>query len=159
MWLIPRFEINNVAPLERFVADHPTVPRAFASTSTPASYARETYNGVNAFFVFVDAAGRRHPFRFRLAPVAGEAHLSAEDAARQVPDFLIDELRAEWLKARCASASSRSSPSPATPRPIRRRPGRTTASWSTWASSRLANSTIRIAFLPRARQRRQAFPG
>jgi catalase len=79
--------------LESFVATHPTVPRAFASTSTPASYARETYNGVNAF-VFVDAAGQRHPFRFRLVPVAGEEHLSAGDAARQAPDFLFDDLRA-----------------------------------------------------------------
>lgn len=81
-------------PLERFVADHPTVPRAFASTATPASFARERYNGVNAF-VLVDAAGQRRPFRFRLAPVAGEAHLSAEDAAKQAPDFLVDEMRAE----------------------------------------------------------------
>ena len=75
------------------MAAHPTVPRALASASTPASYARETYNGINAF-VLVDAAGERHPFRFRLAPVAGETHLSAEEAARQAPDFLADELRA-----------------------------------------------------------------
>ena len=81
-------------PLEKFVAAHPTVPRALASTSTPVSFARETYNGINAF-VLVDAAGKRQPFRFRLAPVAGEAHLSTEDAARQAPDFLADELRAE----------------------------------------------------------------
>ncbi len=81
-------------PLDQFVAAHPTVPRALASTSTPASYARETYNGINAF-VLVDAAGERHPFRFRLAPVAGEAHLSAEEAAKQGANFLADELRAE----------------------------------------------------------------
>jgi catalase len=81
-------------PLEQFVAAHPTVPRALASTSTPVSFARETYNGVNAF-VFVDAAGGRHPFRFKITPVAGEAHLSAEDAAKQAPDFLFDELRTE----------------------------------------------------------------
>ena len=81
-------------PLDKFVAAHPTVPRAFASTSTPVSFARETYNGINAF-VLVDGAGKRHPFRFRLAPVAGEAHLSAGDAARQAPDFLADELRSE----------------------------------------------------------------
>ena len=80
-------------PLDDFVAAHRTVPRALASAQTPASYARETYNGINAF-VLVDAAGQRHPFRFRLAPVAGEAHLSAEEAARQAPDFLADELRA-----------------------------------------------------------------
>jgi catalase len=84
-------------PLEKFVATHPTVPKAFASTSTPASYARETYNGINAF-VFVDADGKRQPFRFRLAPVAGQAHLSADEAAKQSPDFLADELRAELAK-------------------------------------------------------------
>jgi catalase len=87
-------ETPKPTPLDQFVAAHPTVPKALASTSTPASYARETYNGINAF-VFVDGAGKRQPFRFRLAPVAGEAHLSAEDAARQPPDFLGDELRAE----------------------------------------------------------------
>ena len=90
-------EAAKPTPLERFVADHPSVPRAFASTSTPTSFARETYSGINAF-VLVDAAGTRHPFRFRLAPVAGEAHLSAEDAARQAPDFLVQELRAELAK-------------------------------------------------------------
>jgi catalase len=122
-------------PLERFVAAHPTVPRAFASTSTPASYARETYNGVNAF-VFVDAAGQRHPFRFRLVPVAGEEHLSAGDAARRAPTSSSTTCGPRWPKARCASASWRSSPGRATPRPTRPSPGRTTASWSTWARSR-----------------------
>jgi catalase len=87
-------DAKKPTPLEQFVAAHPTVPKAFASTSTPASYARETYNGVNAF-VFVDAAGKRQPFRFRIAPVAGEAHLSAEEAAQQAPDFLHDELQSE----------------------------------------------------------------
>ncbi len=82
------------SPLDKFVAAHPTVPKAFGSVSTPVSYARETYNGVNAF-VFVAAAGKRQPFRFRIVPVAGEAHLSAEDAAKQPPDFLSQELRTE----------------------------------------------------------------
>jgi catalase len=86
-------DVAKPTPLENFVAAHPTVPRALGSTSTPASYARETYNGINAF-VLVDAAGERRPFRFRVAPVAGEEHLSAEEAARQTPDFLADELRA-----------------------------------------------------------------
>ena len=84
--------VATPTPLERFVADHPSVPLAFASAPTPASYARERYNGINAFD-FVDAAGQHHSFRFRLAPVAGEAHLSAEEAAKRPPDFLADELR------------------------------------------------------------------
>ena len=80
-------------PAERFMATHPTVAGAFGSTSTPSSFARERYNGVNAF-VFVDAAGQRQPFRFRIVPVLGEAHLSAEESARRSPDFLVDDLRA-----------------------------------------------------------------
>jgi len=84
-------------PAERFLASHPSVGRAVGGVATPVSFARETYNGLNAF-VFVDTAGQRHPFRFRLAPVAGEAHLSAEEAAKQSPDFLSEELRAELAR-------------------------------------------------------------
>ena len=81
-------------PADRFMAAHPAAPRAFASVATPVSYSREVYNGINAF-ILIDAAGQRHPFRFRLVPVAGEAHLSAEDAAKQPPNFLADGLRSE----------------------------------------------------------------
>ncbi len=77
--------------VEQFIAAHPTVPKAFGSVSTPSSLARETYNGVNAF-VFVDAAGKKQPFRFQFVPVAGAEHLSKADAAKQAPDFLMQEL-------------------------------------------------------------------
>lgn len=77
--------------LDGFVASHPAVPAAVGSVATPSSFARETYNGVNAF-VFVDAAGKRQPFRFQITPVDGAEHLAAADAARQKPDFLMDEL-------------------------------------------------------------------
>ena len=85
------------APAERFMASHPTVQRAFASTSMRSSYARETYNGINAF-ILVDAASQRHPSGFRVVPVAGEKHLSAEDAARQPPDLLERELHLELAR-------------------------------------------------------------
>ena len=49
--------------------------------------------------MFVDAAGKRQPFRFQIAPVDGPEHLTAEDAARQAPDFLIDELPVRLGKA------------------------------------------------------------
>jgi catalase len=78
-------------PVERFMASHPAAPAAFASAATPSSFARETYNGIDAF-VFVDAAGKRQPFRFEIVPIDGTDHLSAADAAKQTPDFLIDEL-------------------------------------------------------------------
>jgi catalase len=82
---------------DQFFASHPSAPKAFGSVSTPSSFARETYNGVNAF-VFVDKAGGHHPFRFRLDPAAGEDHLSAADAAKQAPDFLMTELPARLAK-------------------------------------------------------------
>jgi catalase len=83
--------------IESFFASHPAAPRAFASTETPVSFARETYNGIDAF-VFVDASGGRHPFRFRIMPVEGSEHLSPPDAAKQPPDFLLDELRGRLAK-------------------------------------------------------------
>lgn len=58
---------------------------------TPASFAQEVYNGVDAF-VFVNKSGARQAFRFQLVPAAGAVHLSPAEAARQPPDFLIDEL-------------------------------------------------------------------
>jgi catalase len=83
--------VARPTPVERFVAAHPAVPRALASVATPVSLARETYNGINAF-VFVDGTGKRQPFRFRIAPVLGNAHLAPADAARQPVDFLMDEM-------------------------------------------------------------------
>ena len=84
-------EAAKPTKIEQFIAAHPTVPKALASVATPTSFARETYNGVDAF-IFVDAAGKRQPFRFQFVPVAGAEHLSPADAAKQPPDFLIDEL-------------------------------------------------------------------
>lgn len=83
---------------EQFIAAHPSVPKALASAATPTSFARETYNGIDAF-IFVDAAGKRQPFRFQFVPVAGAEHMSPGDAAKQPPDFLIDELPQRLAKA------------------------------------------------------------
>lgn len=77
--------------IEKFMAAHPTAPKALATAKTPSSFARETYNGVDAF-IFVDAAGKRQPFRFKFVPVAGEDHLAPADAAKMPPDGLVDEL-------------------------------------------------------------------
>lgn len=83
--------------LEQFFASHPAAPKAFASAETPTSFARETYNGVDAF-VFVDAAGKRQPFRFQVVPAEGAQHLSEADAKAQAPDYLIQELPARFAK-------------------------------------------------------------
>jgi catalase len=82
---------------DKFMAAHPAAPKAFAALATPSSFAREAYNGIDAF-IFVNAEGKRQPFRFKLVPVAGVEHLAAADAAKRAPDFLVDELPAR-LKA------------------------------------------------------------
>jgi catalase len=78
-------------PAEKFIATHPAVPKAFATVATPVSFAREIYNGIDAF-IFVNAAGVRQPFRFKLVPSAGVQHLPPLKAAKLPPDFLVDEL-------------------------------------------------------------------
>lgn len=77
--------------IEQFVATHPSVPKAGASVQTPTSFAKETYNGVNAF-VFVAANGTRQPFRYRIEPDGGAEHLDKDQAAAKAPDFLVKEL-------------------------------------------------------------------
>ncbi len=63
-----------------------------AALATPHSFADEEYYGVNAF-VFVNEKGERHAVRYVMAPER-LVHLSAEEAAKQAQDFLIDELSA-----------------------------------------------------------------
>jgi catalase len=76
--------------LEQFVGRHPAVPASFATVGTPDSFANEEYYGVNAF-VLVNNAGARQAVRFQMMPER-VVHLSAADAAKQPPNFLMDEL-------------------------------------------------------------------
>ena len=123
-------------PLEQFLGSHPAALPALQSPATPSSFARETYNGVNAF-VFVDAAGKRQPFRFRIDPVDGAEHLTAEDAAKQPPDYPDRRAgAAAGARRRRNSASRPSWPSPPTPSTTPPSPGPPTASWSTSGRSR-----------------------
>jgi catalase len=78
-------------PIERFLAEHPKAAQALASTKTPASYATEQYNGVDAF-IFVGPKGERTPCRYRVVPVAGVQHLSDDEIARRGPNFLSEDL-------------------------------------------------------------------
>lgn len=84
---------------DEFFAAHPAAPKAFGTVATPSSFAHETYNGVDAF-VFVNAAGKRQPFRFKIVPVAGTEHLSPAAAAKMAPDFLVDELPERLAKSK-----------------------------------------------------------
>jgi len=75
---------------DEFVASHPAVAASSATVSTPDSFADEEYYGVNAF-VFVSSAGERQAVRYQVLPEHA-VHLSEVDAAKQPPNFLIDEL-------------------------------------------------------------------
>ncbi|HEX7968434.1 MAG TPA: catalase family peroxidase [Stellaceae bacterium] len=75
---------------DQFAAGHPKVPAAFATASTPDSFADEQYFGIDAF-VFVNKAGERQAVRYQMVPER-VVHLDAADAATRAPDFLMDEL-------------------------------------------------------------------
>ncbi len=83
--------------IEQFLAAHPAAAKAGSTVRTPTSFARETFNGVDAF-IFVDGEGNRQPFRFQFQPVAGAEHLEKEEAAKMPPDFLMAELPARLQK-------------------------------------------------------------
>src|SRR5499427_7208499 len=76
--------------LEQFFGSHPNAPKAFGSAATPDSYADEEYHGLDAF-IFVSKTGQRQAVRYLLVPEK-LVHLTPEEAAKQAPDFLTDEL-------------------------------------------------------------------
>ena len=79
-----------------FLASHPSVAKASATVGMPASFAEEQYFGVDAF-VFTNKAGKRQAFRYIIAPEK-VVHLSNEEAAKQSPDYLMNDLPARLAK-------------------------------------------------------------
>lgn len=84
--------VPSPKPIANFLASHPQAKRfAEAPKPAPASFATESYYGVNAFrFTNRDGAGR--DVRYRIRPEAGEEHLDADEAASRPGSFLFDEL-------------------------------------------------------------------
>jgi catalase len=79
-------------PLDEFLASHPAAKQVVtAPKPVPASFATEPYFSVNAF-AFTNAEGKSRFGRYKLLPAAGAKFLSADEAAKRPPDFLIDEL-------------------------------------------------------------------
>ena len=76
--------------LEQFFASHPNAPKAFGTAATPDSYADEEYHGIDAF-IFISKSGQRQAVRYLLVPEK-LVHLTPQEAAKQPPDFLSDEL-------------------------------------------------------------------
>jgi catalase len=76
--------------LDQFIAAHPSVPMALGTAMTPDSFADEIYYGVDAF-IFTDKASEKQAVRYRAVPEK-VVHLEAGAAAKQDPNFLMDEL-------------------------------------------------------------------
>jgi catalase len=76
--------------LDQFIAAHPKLPAALATVGTPDSFADENYFGLDAF-IFVNKAGEKQAVRYIIQP-EHVVHLAPADAAKQPPNFLVDEL-------------------------------------------------------------------
>jgi catalase len=85
-------EAPHPTPIEAFLGSHPAA-LAFVQTPKPApvSFATETYFGVTAM-QFLNEDGASRYGRYRIIPEAGNAHLTAEEAAAKGENFLFDEI-------------------------------------------------------------------
>ena len=80
-------------PLDQFLASHPASAAYLSQPNpTPTSFATQAFFGNNAF-VFINAQGQKQTGRYQIMPLAGEQHLSAQAAAAQRPDFLVEEIK------------------------------------------------------------------
>lgn len=79
-------------PIEQFLGSHPAAAK-WVSIPRPApdSFGTLAFYGINAF-KFTNAKGVSRYARYQIIPVAGEHTLSAEDAAKAAPNYLMDEL-------------------------------------------------------------------
>lgn len=87
--------------MKNFAAAHPEIAAFGAwagSAPWTASYAEDTYNGLNAF-LFVDAAGAEHAVRWSLKPQAEVKGMSAEEFAKLGTDHLANEITARVAAA------------------------------------------------------------
>jgi catalase len=85
-------DARKPTPLEKFLESHAKAKKVVtAPKPVPASFATEPYFGVNAF-EFTNAVGKSRFGRYQLRPESGVKFLSAEEATRRPPNFLIDEL-------------------------------------------------------------------
>src|SRR3977135_3903064 len=76
--------------LEQFFASHPNALKAIGSLPIPDSFADEEYHGIDAF-IFVNKGGQRQAVRYLVVPEK-LVHITPEEAAKQPPNYLFDEL-------------------------------------------------------------------
>lgn len=80
------------SPIETFLGAHPLALRFVQMPKPiPTSFARESFFAVSAFR-FTNAEGKSRFGRYRIRPAAGNEYLSAEEAAKKSPNFLMDEI-------------------------------------------------------------------
>jgi catalase len=91
-------DVPSPKPIEKFLGSHPAA-LAFvqAPKPFPKSLASETYYGVTAF-AFTNGEGETKFGRYRIAPVAGNEYLSAEQAAAISETYHYDEIAARVAK-------------------------------------------------------------
>jgi catalase len=84
--------VAKPTPVEQFLGAHPAAQK-FVSTPRPApqSFGTLAFYGVNAF-KFTNAKGVSKFARYQILPVAGEHALTAAEAAKADPSYLMDEL-------------------------------------------------------------------
>jgi len=82
--------------LDEFSASHPRFPASFGSAPTPNSFADQEYHGIDAF-IFVDKDGHRQAVRYVMTPEKAVT-LTADEAARKPPNFLVDDLQQRIAK-------------------------------------------------------------
>lgn len=86
-------ESPKPTPIEQFLGTHPAALRFVSIPKPPpASYASQSYFGLNAF-QFTNAKGESRYGRYRITPVAGDKALSEAEAAAASPDYLSQELK------------------------------------------------------------------
>jgi catalase len=91
--------VPHPTPIESFLGTHPAALRFVqAPKPFPTSLARENYFGVSAFH-FTNAAGDTRFGRYRIIPEAGTEYLTAEEAAKKSPNYLMDELAQRIAKS------------------------------------------------------------
>jgi catalase len=83
--------------MDKFMQSHPAAVKFVKSITYPASFATQTFYGLDAFR-FTNAEGVSRYGRYRITPMAGEHMLTDAEAAKAGPDYLMDELPARLKK-------------------------------------------------------------
>jgi catalase len=85
-------------PVEVFLSKHPLALK-FVQENTifPVSFATSAFFSNNSF-VFVNQAGKKQAFRYKILPLSGQQNLSEADAKAKSAGYLMDDLKTRLAK-------------------------------------------------------------